>query len=114
MTRMIDGPEALELVDVIAIGIGVAAGGLAVLVLLEPHHLRLGAVPKLEPVVLLELVVDAAEIAAGIRGEEGAGLDALLAVAEQRAPQRATRLSQGSCMKVSGSGMPISSAASGP
>ena len=37
--------------------------------------------------VLLELLVDAAEIAAGVGGQEGAGLDALLAVAEQRAPE---------------------------
>ena len=37
--------------------------------------------------VLLELLVDAAEIAAGIGGQEGAGIDALLAVAEQRAPE---------------------------
>ena len=37
--------------------------------------------------VLLELVVDAAEIAARIGGQEGAGIVALLAVAEQRAPE---------------------------
>ena len=82
----IDGAQALELVDVIAIGIGIAAVRLAVLVLLEPHHLRLGAVPKLEPVILLELVVDAAEIAAASAVRKAPGSLALLAVAEQRAP----------------------------
>ena len=83
----IDGPQALELVDVIAIRIGIAAVRLAVLVLLQPHHLRLGAVPELKPVLLLELVVDAAKIAARVRGQECAGILALLAVAEQRAPK---------------------------
>ncbi len=83
----IDGSQALELVDVIAVRIRVAAVRLAVLVLLQPHHLGLGAVPQLQPVVLLELLVDAAEIAAGVRREEGARLPALLAVAEQRAPE---------------------------
>ena len=70
----IDRAQALELVDVVAIGIGVAAVRLAVLVLLQPHHLRLGAVPELQAVFLLELVVDAAEIAASVGGQEGAGL----------------------------------------
>ena len=83
----IDGTQALELVDVIAIGVRVAAVGLAVRALLEPHHLRLGAVAKLEPVLFLELIVDAAEIAACIGGQERAGFLALLAVPEQRAPE---------------------------
>src|SRR5581483_3963652 len=83
----IDRTQALELIDVIAIRVGVAAGRLAVSALLEPHHLGLGAVPQLEPVVFLELLMDAAEIAAGVSGEEGARLLALLAVAEQGAPQ---------------------------
>ena len=82
----IDRTQALELIDVIAIRIGIAAGRLAVLVLLEPHHLGLGTVPELEPMLLLEQVVDAAEIAARVRGQERAWLGALLAVSEQRAP----------------------------
>ena len=82
----IDGPEALELVDVVAIGIGIAAVRLTVLVLLQPHHLRLGAMSKLESMLLLELIVDAAEIAARVGGQERTGILALLTVAEQRAP----------------------------
>ena len=62
----VDWTQALELIDVIAIGIRVTARGLAVLVLLEPHHLRLGAVTQFESMVLLELLVDAPEISARI------------------------------------------------
>src|SRR6187549_1020579 len=43
----VDRPQALELIDVVAIRIGVATCRLTILVLLEPHHLRLGAVAKL-------------------------------------------------------------------
>ena len=83
----VDRPQALELIDVIAIRVGVAAGRLTVGALFEPHHLRLGAVTKLEAVLFLELLVQAAKIAARIGGEEGSRLDAFLAVAEQRAPE---------------------------
>jgi hypothetical protein len=43
----IDRAQALELVDVVAIRIGIAAVWLTALVLLQPHHLRLRAMPKL-------------------------------------------------------------------
>ncbi len=82
----VDGPEALELVDVIAVGPRIAAVWRAVLALLQPHHLRLGAVPELQAVVLLERVMDAVQVAARVRGQESAGVLALLAVAEERAP----------------------------
>ena len=91
--RVLDDPEvhrpqALELVDVVAVGVGETAVGLAVRAALEPHHLRLGAVAKVQPVVIgLELVVDPAQVPAAVRGEERARFLALLAVAEQRAPQ---------------------------
>ena len=42
--------------------------------------------PELEPVVFLELLMDAAEITAGVGRQECSGPLALLAVAEQRAP----------------------------
>ena len=64
--------------------------------------------------LLAELRVVAPEVAAAVGGEEGAGILVLLAVAEAAQNTRATRLSQGSWQKVSGSGMPISSEASGP
>ena len=82
----VDGAQALELVDVIAVGSRIAAVRRAILTLLQPHHLRLGAVAKLQAVLLLELLVDSAKVAARIGGQIGARLFALLAVAEQRAP----------------------------
>ena len=91
--RVLDGAQihraqALELVDVVAVRIREAAVGLAVRAALEPHHLRLGAVTQVQPVVLgLELLVDSAQVAAAVRSQERAGVLALLAVAEQRAPQ---------------------------
>ena len=91
--RILDGPQvhgtqALELVDVVAVRIRESAVGLAVRSALEPHHLRLGAVTQVQAAVLgLELVVDAAQVAAAVRGQECARIPALFAVAEQRAPQ---------------------------
>ena len=91
--RVLDGPQvhrpqALELVDVVAVGVREPAVGLAVRAALEPHHLRLGAVAQVQPAVLgLELLMDATEVAAAVRGEERARVLALLPVAEQRAPQ---------------------------
>src|SRR5665811_310416 len=82
----VDRAQALELVDVVAIRIGVAAIRLAVLILLQPHHLGLGAHAQLQTVVLcLEILVEAAKIAAAIRGEEPTRILLFLAVAEQRA-----------------------------
>ena len=81
----VDGPQALELVDVVAIGVRIAAVRVAVLILLQPHHLGLGAVAQPEAVILLELIVDAAQVAAAIGRQVGARILLLLAVAEQRA-----------------------------
>ena len=79
--------QALELVDVVAVRVGIAAGGFAVLALLEPHHLGLRTMAQMQAAVLfLELRVDAAQIAAAIRGQEGARLLPLFPIAEQRAP----------------------------
>src|SRR5688500_13206356 len=79
----VNGAQALELIDVIAIGIGIAARSLAGVVFSEPHHLGLGAVTQAEAMSLLELVVDAAKIAAAVGGQIAAGIFALLAVAKQ-------------------------------
>ena len=63
----VDGAQALELVDVIAVGIGEAARRRAVLVLLQPHHLRFGAVPHVQATVIgFELIVDAPQVAAAV------------------------------------------------
>ena len=82
----VDRPQTLELVDVVAVRVGIAAVGLAVLVLLEPHHLRLGADAQLEIMIGLERFVGAAQVAAAVGAQEGPGILALLAVAKQRAP----------------------------
>ncbi len=75
--------QRLELIDVVAVGLGEAAGGLAVLAAFQPHHLGLHAVAQVQPVVLfLELVVDAAKIAAAVRGQIRARIFNLLAVPE--------------------------------
>ena len=80
-------PQALELVDVVAVGIGKPAVGLAVFAFFQPHHLRLGAVAQVQAVmVFLELFVDAPQVASAIRGQECARVLSLLAVAEQGAP----------------------------
>ena len=109
-----DRPELLELVDVVAVGLGDAAVGLAVRAALEPHHLGLGAVAHLHPVLGLELLVKDPQIAAAIGSQVPARILPLLRLRKQVQKTRATRLSQGSCTKVSGSGMPTSSDASGP
>jgi len=77
-----DRPELLELVDVVAVGLGHAAVGAAVSAALEPHHLGLGAVAHLHPVLGLELVVRDPQVAAAVRGQVPAGILALLPVAE--------------------------------
>ena len=75
-----------ELVDVVAVRLGHALdGGLALGVGLEPHHLGLAADAELEPGGGGELVVNPVQVAAAVRGEEGAAVDLLLAAAEQGA-----------------------------
>ena len=80
-----DGTQLLELVDVVAVGLGYASRGLAVLAALEPHHLGLGAVTHLEAVAVLELLVDEAQIAAAVGFQMTAGVLPLLPVAEASA-----------------------------
>ena len=78
--------ELGELVDVVAVRLGLAVhGGRAVRLDLEPHHLRLGADPQMQPGLLLELLVDAPQVAAAVRGQVAARVRLLLAVAEQGA-----------------------------
>ena len=74
--------QALELVDVVAIGLGEAAIRPAVLVLLQPHHLRLAAHAHVHVVLLLELGVVDAQIAAAVGRQMTAALVVLLAIAE--------------------------------
>ena len=81
-----DRAQALELVDVVAERFREAPRRLAVLVLGQPHHLRLGAHAQLQAVMLgPELLMEPAQVAAAIRGQEGARVLALLTVAKQRA-----------------------------
>ena len=82
-----EGLELGELVDVVAVGLGHALDGwLAVGVDFEPHHLGLAAGPQVQPVLGLEFSVKPPEVAAAVRGEEGAAVHFLLAAPEQRAP----------------------------
>ncbi len=62
--------QFLELVDVVAVGLGHALGLSAVLALLEPHHLRLDADQELVAELLLELGDDALEVLARVGVEE--------------------------------------------
>mmetsp|Transcript_23311 Transcript_23311/g.40480 ORF Transcript_23311/g.40480 Transcript_23311/m.40480 type:complete len:522 (-) Transcript_23311:58-1623(-) len=79
------GPQAFELVDVIAIRLREPVPRLAVLVELQPHHLGLGADPQLGAVLLGEFLVQTAQVAPAIRRQIPAGIFLFLPVAEQRA-----------------------------
>ncbi len=82
-----DRLELRELVDVVAVGLCLALDrGLALLVELEPHHLRLGAGAEMETRLLLEVGLDPLEVRPAVRGEVGPRLLALLAVAEAGHP----------------------------
>ena len=81
------GLQLGELIDVVAVRLRLAFdGGLAVGVDLQPHHLRLGAGPKVQSGVLRELRVDALEVAPAVGGEERAAVHLFFPPAEQRAP----------------------------
>ena len=77
-----DRAQALELVDMVAVGLRGAAGGVAGLVLLQPHHLGLAAHAQLHAMLLAELGMVALEVAAAVGAQEAAGLVVLLAIAE--------------------------------
>ena len=62
--------QFLELVDVVAVGLGHALGLSAVLALLEPHHFRLDADEELEAELLLELRDHALEVLARVGVEQ--------------------------------------------
>ena len=80
----------------VAIGVGEAAVRLAVLAPFQPHHLRLGAVAQMQPVMLFaELRVDAAQIAAAVGGQKCARILPLFPVAEQGAPDTGDALVPG-------------------
>ena len=82
-----DRLELAELVDVVAVRLRDAADvGRAVLLQVQPHHLRLGACAKVEPGRLLELRLDPLQVAAAVGGEERRRVLLLLPVAEARAP----------------------------
>ena len=66
--------ELLELVDVVAVGLGDALGQLAVLGLLQPHRLGLDPDQELVAELLLELVRDPLEVLAAVGVEQLAGL----------------------------------------
>ena len=75
-----------ELVDVVAVRLGEALdGGLAVGVGLEPHHLGLATGPEVEAGLGLELLVDAVQVAAAVRREEGSAVDLFLTAPEKSA-----------------------------
>jgi hypothetical protein len=82
-----DRLELGELVDVVAVGLRLARDcGRAVLVQLEPHHLRLCAGAKVQTGGFLELRLQALEVPATVGREERGRILALLAVAEAAAP----------------------------
>ena len=82
-----DRLELRELVDVVAVGLRDALdGGRSVRAHLEPHHLRLHPGPQVQARPPLELLLDAAQVPAAVRGEHLARPFAVLAVAEARAP----------------------------
>ena len=60
--------------------------GVAVVVQLQPHHLRLGAGAEVQAGRLLEVGLLADEVAAAVGGQKRARVLALLAVAEALAP----------------------------
>ena len=82
--------ELLELVDVVAVGLGDALGDLAVLGLLEPHHLGLDADEELQAELLLELVRDALEVLARVGVEQLAGLRVVAVAVHARDARRPT------------------------
>ncbi len=82
-----DRLELGELVDVVAVGLGDAFDrGLAIGAQLEPHHLGLHPRPQVHARPSLELLLDAVQVPAGVRGEYFARPLAILPVAEARAP----------------------------
>ncbi len=82
-----DRLELGELVDVVAVRLRHACDvGRAVLLQLQPHHLRLGSGAEMEAGLLLEGRLDLAQVRATVGREERSGALALLPVAEARAP----------------------------
>ena len=79
--------QAFELVDVVAIGFGVARARLAVFVEFQPHHFRLGANAQLGAVLGGEVFVQAAQVAAAIRCQVRTRIYFFFAVAEERAKE---------------------------
>ncbi len=77
------GTQRLELVDVIAVGLGESPVRQAVCALFEPHHLGLAAVAKVQSLVgLLEGLMNDPQVAAAVGGQMPARVLLLLAVAE--------------------------------
>ena len=78
--------QRFELIDVIAKRFRETAIGLAVVAALQPHHLRLHTVTHVQAaMLLLELVVNDAQVAATVRGQVRTRIIDFLAVAETRA-----------------------------
>ena len=75
--------QLLELIDVVAIRLGDATVRPAILAAFQPHHLGLGTVAQVQTLVLLlEGVVENAQVAAAIRGQMAAGILPLLTIAK--------------------------------
>ena len=66
--------QLLELVDVVAVGLGDAGRRRAIVAAPQPHHLGLDADQELEPELLLELVRDAPQVLARVCVEQLPGL----------------------------------------
>jgi hypothetical protein len=66
--------QFLELVDVVAVGLGDSLGRLAVAGLAQPHHLGLDADEELIAELLLELVGNALEVLARVGVQQLPGL----------------------------------------
>ena len=76
--------ELLELVDVVAVGLGDALGHLAVRGRLQPHHLGLDPDQELVAELLLELVGDPLEVLARVGVEQLAGLGVVAVAVDAR------------------------------
>ena len=81
--------QAFELVDVVAIRLGEAIARLAVLIELQPHHLRLRADAQLGAMLFGEFIVQTAQVPPAVRRKICTRIHLLFAVAEKRTEETA-------------------------